>query len=175
MPGTATPRNTRTRAKAKAAAVPAKTVETAAPAAPEPDDVDRFDILEALAITGGEPQPITLLGVEADVRRTFTGEEAAVFHGHLAANRLREAIDVITDGSGQAIWDAVAHLPADIVAKLINKVIALSGLSEGELRPLSPPSSARMAGAVRSQAYADGMASISEQRSANSTGETAAG
>lgn len=59
--------------------------------------------------------------------------------------------------------------------ELLNKVIALSGLSEGELRPLSPPSSERMAGAVLSQAVDDGLRSISEQRSESSPGVTAAG
>jgi len=173
MPGTST-RKPSSRAKAAAAATPA------APAAPTPEPtattepaVERFDILEELAVNGGEPQPIALFGVEADVRRTFTGQEAATFHGHLAKDRIREAIDVITDGAGQALWDAVAHLSPDVVARLLNKVIALSGLSEGELRPLSPPSSARMAGAVLSQAYADGMASISDKPSETSTGETA--
>lgn len=173
MPGTPT-RKPSSRAKAAAAATSAApATPTTEPNPPAEPVVDRFDILEELAVEGGEPQPIVLFGVEADVRRTFTGEEAATFHGHLAKNRIREAIDVITDGAGQALWDAVVHLPPDVVARLLNKVIALSGLSEGELQPLSPPSSARMAGAVRSQAYADGMASISDKPSATSTGETA--
>lgn len=148
-----------------------------AKAAPQPVEpaVERFDLLEELAVNGGESQPIVLFGVEADVRRTFTGEEAATFHAHVARNEVREALDVITDGAGEALWEATAHLPSEVVARLLNKVIALSGLSEGELRPLSPPLSARMAGAVRSQAYADGMASISDKHSENSTGETADG
>ncbi|WP_064257113.1 hypothetical protein [Rhodococcus sp. HS-D2] len=166
MPGTST-RKPSSRAKAAAAAPPSEPNPPAEPA------VERFDILAELAVDGGEPQPIVLFGVEADVRRTFTGEEAATFHGHLAKNHVREAIDVITDGAGEALWEATKHLPPEVVARLLNKVIALSGLSEGELRPLSPPLSARMAGAVRSQAYADGMASISDKPSATSTGETA--
>lgn len=166
MPGTPT-RKPSSRAKAAAAAPATEPTPPVEPA------VERFDILEELAVEGGEPQPIVLFGVEADVRRTFTGEEAATFHGHLAKDRIREAIDVITDGAGQALWDAVVHLQPHVVARLLNKVIALSGLSEGELRPLSPPSSARMAGAVLSQAYADGMASISDKPSETSTGETA--
>ncbi|WP_418346167.1 hypothetical protein [Rhodococcus pyridinivorans] len=169
MPGTST-RKPSSRAKATAPATPA---EPAAPTPPVEPVVERFDIVEELAVDGGEPQPIVLFGVEADVRRKFTGAEAAVFHGHLAQNRVREALDVITDGAGQALWDATKHLTPEPVARLLNKVIALSGLNEGELRPLSPPLSARMAGAVRSQAYADGMASISDKHSENSTGETA--
>ena len=141
---------------------------------PEPA-VERFDILEELAIDGGEPLPITIRGVDTEVRRSYTGEEAATFHALIAANKVIDAIDLITGGAGRVIWDAVDMLPPAIVAKLLNKVISMSGLSEGELRPLSPPSSERMAGAVLSQAVDDGLRSISEQRSEPSRGETAAG
>ncbi|NCL75689.1 hypothetical protein [Rhodococcus sp. YH1] len=153
---------------------PKKNAHREAPvSAPEPA-VERFDILTELAIDGGAPQPITLRGVDAEVRCTYTGDEAARFHALVAKNELRDALDLITDGKGQQIWDAVADLPSTIVARLLNKVISLSGLSEGELRPLSPPSSERMAGAVLSQAVADGLASTSAERSENSTGATAA-
>lgn len=140
---------------------------------PEPA-VERFDILDELAFDGGAPVPITLRGVDADVRCSYTGEEAARFHALMAKNKIVDALDLITDGAGQALWDAVVDLPPQIVARLLNRVIQQSGLSEGELRPLSPPSAERMAGAVLSQAFDAGMASTSEKPSAPSPGGTAA-
>ncbi|NCL74263.1 hypothetical protein [Rhodococcus sp. YH1] len=152
-----------------------KTAPRTAPASTPEPAVERFDILDVLAHDGGEPKPITLFGVEADVRRKFTGEEAAKFHAYLATSQVVAALDLITDGAGQALWDAVmaAKLNAKITAELLNKVISLSELSEGELVPLSPPSAARMAGAVLSQALGAGSTETSEKSSEPSRGETA--
>jgi len=136
---------------------------------------ERFDICDELAVDEGEPLPARMLGVEFEIRRSYTGEEAARYHGLTAANRIREAIDLITGGSGDEIWEKIKPLPSAPAARLLNKIISLSGLDEGKLQPLSPPLSERMAGAVLSQAVADGSASTSGEPSENSPGETAAG
>lgn len=152
---------------------PRKSTPRTAPAQKSEPAVERFNILDVLANDGGEPQPITLFGVDADVRRSYTGEEAAKFHAYIATNELIKALDLITDGSGQAIWDAVmgAKLDATRTATILNKVISLSELSEGELVPLSPPSAARMAGAVLTQALDAGSTGTSAKLSEPSTGE----
>lgn len=152
-----------------------KTTPRQAPATQSEPAVERFNVLDVLAQDGGEPTPITLFGVDADVRRNFTGEEAVKFYAHMSNNELIDALNVITDGAGQALWDAVmnAKLNTKITADLLNKVISMSGLSEGEIVPLSPPSAARMAGAVLSQALADGSTGTSEKSSEVTTGETA--
>lgn len=151
-----------------------------APKRPKPQSVpdpaeERFNVLDILNHDGGAPVPITLLGVDADVRRRFDGEEAVKFHAYIAQNQVIDALNLITDGSGQALWDAImdAKVSARITADLLNKIISLSELSEGELVPLSPPSAARMAGAVLKQALAGGSTETSETPSEPSTGETA--
>lgn len=100
---------------------------SAAPAAPE-----RIDILDDLGINAGPPQPISLLGVECDVRRRFTGAEVVHFF-KLAGNLELGAMLTLITSDGPALWAKIEEIDPDNAAKALNRIINISGLHEGKL------------------------------------------
>lgn len=92
-----------------------------------------MNILDELAVDGGEPVPITLLGVDADIRRQFTGDEAATFFQHTSENKLEEMLSVVAGEDGPALWEKIQALSPEHAAKALNRITNLSGLHEGKL------------------------------------------
>ncbi len=112
-----------------------------------------MNILEELAVDGGDPVPITLLGVDADVRRRFTGDEAAMVHQLALTNEFEQMLSLITD-DGPGLWAKISPLSPEHAAKAMNRIVNLSGLHEGELLAPAPwlASPTRTAGAPPSPA-----------------------
>lgn len=139
MPGT--PRKTTSSRKA-----PPKAAEPVV----EPQ-VDRFDLLSVLETDEQEPEPITFMGVDADIRRTFSGEEAVKFLSLIDAKDFEGVLTLIAGDTGPALWKKVGQLPSAPAAKVMNKLINMSTLHEGELIAPLPAFFAGMAGARPSQ------------------------
>ncbi|WP_146165191.1 hypothetical protein [Nocardia elegans] len=99
---------------------------------------ERIGILDELGVDGGDPQPIALLGVECDVRRRFTGDEAAMFYHLLLNDKIDEALTLITSATdGPALWEKIRVLSPDHAARALNRITAISGIyPEGE--PFAP-------------------------------------
>lgn len=153
MPG-ATPK----KAAAKKAAAPKvqaatkKAAATKAQAGPVPTvGSARLDLTDALALDGKPPVPITFQGIEADIRRAFTGEEVVEFFNDLQANRIADAImKIVGPDAMEALWEKISALPPEPATVILNRLINLSELTEGEaVAPL--PASPGMDGAQRSQ------------------------
>lgn len=107
--------------------------------------VDRFDILAELALEGLPPLPVTLKGVDADIRRAFTGEEAVEFGILLSDNRFEELLELITD-NGSGLWEKIKTFSPEHAAVALNAIVSRTGLHEGKAVVPLPPSVARMAG-----------------------------
>ncbi|MEU1432128.1 hypothetical protein ABZ412_34180 [Nocardia sp. NPDC005746] len=108
---------------------PARSRTSAAPAAP---GVDRVDVLAELGTGDQPPVPITLLGVDADVRRTFTGAEAVTFYRLIGENEFEAMLSLITS-DGPGLWAEIAALTPAHAATALNRIINISGLHSGEL------------------------------------------
>lgn len=128
---------------------PAKVVPPAA-AESSPEVVERFNVLDILAVGSEEPYPITLFGVDAEVRRTFTGEDAVKFFA-LAGEKDYETLLTLITNKGSELWEKIGGLNATQAAAVLNKVIELSGLFEGKLLAPLPAYSQGMAGAQHTQ------------------------
>jgi len=115
-------------------------------------EVDRIDLTDLLGITGGDSVPVTFNGVDADIRTSYSGEEAVLF-GHYAAGNLFGAMfDLVVDGgNGSALWDKISELNPAHASKVINAIVSHTGLFEGELVAPLPASVSGMAGASVSQ------------------------
>ncbi|MBY4237773.1 hypothetical protein HQO43_12615 [Rhodococcus fascians] len=110
------------------------------------ETVERFNIADILAVGTEKPYPITLFGVDAEVRRTFTGEEAVKFFALAGEKDYGTMLDLITD-SGSALWEKIGGLNPTHASTVLNKIIELSGLFEGKLLAPLPAYSQGMAGA----------------------------
>ncbi|MHC3368761.1 hypothetical protein AAI421_18210 [Rhodococcus aetherivorans] len=136
---------------------PKKTTPREAPTDTTPSEpaVERFNVLDVLATEPAPPVPIRILDVEASVRCEFTGEEAVKFYALVAARDFEGVLELITD-AGKAIYQQIGQLNPGSFAKVLNRIIELSTLHEGELLAPLPPFAPRMAGAQGSQGSAAG-------------------
>ncbi|MBF5002218.1 hypothetical protein IRT45_34440 [Nocardia sp. BSTN01] len=110
----------------------ARPATPAAPAAPE-----RIGILDELGVDGGDPQPIALLGVECDVRRRFTGDEAATFLHYLIGDKFEEALTLLTT-DGPALWAKIRELDPAHAAVAMNRITKIAGIYDAEGEPFAP-------------------------------------
>lgn len=101
----------------------------------------RLDLAAHLKVNGGAPTPVTLLGVDAEIRRVYTGEEALAF-GTLAAERLyAEIFDLILGpDNGPKLWELITKMAIHNATDIINTIVSESGLFEGKLVAPLPPS-----------------------------------
>ncbi|EOM78097.1 hypothetical protein DW322_11295 [Rhodococcus rhodnii] len=126
---------------------PKKTAPRAArPKTVEPAE-DRFDLLAELATDEQEPELVTLLGVDADIRRSYTGEEAVTFLALVERKDFPAALDLIAGAAGPALWEKIGAMASAHAAKVLNRLFVMSTLTEGELLAPLPTSFAGMAGA----------------------------
>ncbi len=112
----------------------------AVPRKAPPVKTDRIDIADVLGITGGDSVPVTFGGVDADIRTSYTGEEALLFAKLLGDNNFSAMFELIAGAPGKALWGKISPLHPAMASKVINAVIAHSGLHEGELVAPLPPS-----------------------------------
>lgn len=103
--------------------------------APRPTPVaapDAVDLLADLATGELPPVDIVLRGHRAQVRRTYTGDEAVRLFELVREDKLEEMLDLLTtDGPG--LWGIVYQLQPEHAVVALNRIINLSGLYEGEL------------------------------------------
>ncbi|PEH74640.1 hypothetical protein CRM89_00380 [Nocardia sp. FDAARGOS_372] len=93
---------------------------------------EAIDILADFGTDEKPPVPIRLGGVEADVRRGFSGDEVVQFHKLLSRGEFEQMLTLITtDGPG--LWQFIADLNPDLASKAMNRIINLSELAEGNL------------------------------------------
>ena len=114
---------------------------------PAPETVERFDFGEILAVGTEDPLPSKLFGVEFDLRRRFSGEEAARFFALASAKDYKELLELIAGEPGAKLWETVGSLNPSYASKVLNGIISKSGLYEGELLAPLPAFSQGMAGA----------------------------
>lgn len=125
-----------------------RTNSAAAPASdPAPPAAERIDILEILRTEDLEPVPITFRGVDTEIRRSYTGEEAVEFLALVGDRKFPEVLDLIAPGSGIALWEKIGPLAPEHAAKILNRFFELSTLHEGELLAPLPASFTKVAGA----------------------------
>ncbi|MCU1640915.1 MAG: hypothetical protein JWN03_1190 [Nocardia sp.] len=108
---------------------PARPTTSVAPAVPASD---RVDILDDLGTSAEPPVPITLLGVEADVRRSFSGAEAVKFYQLISTTELEAMLSLITS-DGPGLWAKISEFTPAHATTALNRIINLSGLHSGEL------------------------------------------
>ncbi|WP_072689268.1 hypothetical protein [Rhodococcus marinonascens] len=147
MPGTR-----KTAAKKAAPRKSAPRTAQPAPAAPAGDpspevESDRFDLLSALDTENLESIQATFRGIDIDIRRTFTGEEAVRFMAHVAATRFDSALEIIVGDVAPELLRAFTELTVTHCSAMLNKVFETSGLAEGEIVAPLPASYGGMAGA----------------------------
>ncbi|OZE77226.1 hypothetical protein CH305_18495 [Rhodococcus sp. 15-649-2-2] len=104
--------------------------------------VERLDLLDCLATEPLPPLEVTLLGVDADIRREFTGKESVRFFQLLNAGKHLSMLQLIVgDDAGAALWEKVSPpVPPAHAAKVINRIVNLSTLAEGEILAPLPTS-----------------------------------
>lgn len=136
MPGTSRKTAPRKAAAKKAAPRPAPVDE------PAGETPEAFDLLSILGTENPQPpQPVKLFGVEADIRRNFTGEEDLEFTAMLKQGRVADALKLLAgDEDGQALANQIAKLNYEQGAKVVNYLAKLSTLYVGEVLALRPPS-----------------------------------
>lgn len=139
MPGT--PRKT----AAKKAPVKKAAPRPAPPLAPA---ADAFDLLDALGTEEQGPVPVTLLGVNADVRRTYSAEEDLQFTEYLRQHRVKEALALLVGDDAEALSAKIDELSIEQGVKVVNRLAKISTLVEGEALALLPTSAQRMVGAL---------------------------
>lgn len=130
--------------------IPRKAQPKPKPAEPAVE-VDRFDLMEELAVGDGDekPEPITFRGVDADIRQSYEGEDVCAFWLAIDQKDFPAALTVVAGDAGQALWEKIGPLKPDLAARILNKIFDLSKLHEGELIASLPTSFVRMAGAQR--------------------------
>lgn len=129
MPGA--PRKTAPRKAQPQPAEPAVVAE-------EVDD-DTFDLLTVIATEDLPPLPVTLRGVKAEIRRSYSGEECAQFTAYIRNNQVEEALKLIAgedDGAALATAIGAFNIPHGI--KLFNQIAKMSTLEVGEALALLP-------------------------------------
>lgn len=141
MPGTARKSAPRKAAAKKTAPQPAPKVEPAGEAS------DVFDLLDALGTEEQPPVPVTLLGVNATVRRTFTAAEDLEFTELLQRRRIKDALRILVGDDADALAAKIDGLSLEQGVKVVNRMANISTLFVGEAMALSPTSALRMVGA----------------------------
>ncbi|NIL77602.1 hypothetical protein [Rhodococcus sp. B10] len=145
MPGTQRKSAARKTAAKKAAP---RTVPATEPAAEPVENPDAFDLLDALGTTEQEPLPVSLFGVHATIRRTYSAEEDLKFSEHLRRNEILQALELVVGDDARALATEIDKLSIEQGVKVVNKIAQLSTLVEGEAVALLPTSARRMAGAL---------------------------
>jgi hypothetical protein len=138
MPGT--PRKTAPRKRAAKKASPT-------PPATSPVESGAFDLLDALGTEPQEPVDVTLLGVEATIRRTYSAAEDLEFAELLTRKRVKEALEIIAGDAAEALTEKLAGLTPEQAVKVLNRLAQISTLYVGEAMALLPTSAQRMVGA----------------------------
>ncbi|MEV6555868.1 hypothetical protein AB0M22_09140 [Nocardia sp. NPDC051756] len=119
-----TPRKAAARRTMPAAA---RRPKLAAVPAPEP-----IDILAEFGTEEKSPVPIKVGTIECEVLRGFSGDQAVEFHRLVGAAQLEQVLELITtDGAG--LWAFIGQQTAEYASKILNKLINLSELYEGNL------------------------------------------
>ncbi|RVW03009.1 hypothetical protein [Rhodococcus xishaensis] len=149
MPGTrkTAAKKAAPRKAASRTAHPAPDAPAGGPAATPEAEANRFDLLSVLDTESLEPIQATFRGIDVDIRRSFTGEEAVRFMAHVAATRLDAALEIIVGEVASELLQALAELSVTHCSALLNKVFEMSGLTEGEIVAPLPASYTGMAGA----------------------------
>jgi hypothetical protein len=115
---------------------------------PEVVDDDSFDLLSVLDTEDLPPLPVTLRGVKAQIRRSYSGEESVKFTGHLRNQEVDEVLKLIAgEEDGAALSAALAAFNTEQGVKLFNQIAKMSTLTEGEALALLPAYSRGMDGA----------------------------
>ncbi|MEV0247969.1 hypothetical protein AB0H76_15355 [Nocardia sp. NPDC050712] len=141
-----TPRKAAARPNRSAAA---RRPKLAAVPTPEP-----LDLLAEFRTEEKTPVPIKLGTIEADVLRGFSGEQAIEFYRLVAAMDFAGMLALITT-DGEGLWEFVGKLPPEHCSAILNKVINLSELHEGNLLAPLPGYGMDLAGAQPSPLSTD--------------------
>ncbi|WP_182357780.1 hypothetical protein [Tomitella gaofuii] len=121
-------------AAAKKAAPKVAAKKAAAPKVQPAPKVARLDLTDALALGGKPPVPVTFQGVDAEVRREYTGAEVVDFYEALQDSRIGDVIKMIVGAdTADALWEKVAALPPGPATVVVNRLVNLSELAEGEV------------------------------------------
>ncbi|WP_159840215.1 hypothetical protein [Nocardia sp. CY41] len=136
------PRKAAARRTAPAAA---RRPKLAAVPAPEP-----VDILAEFGTQEKPPVPIKVGKVECDVLRGFSGDQAVEFHRLVGETKFEDLLNLITT-NGSALWQVIGEMTPDFASRVLNKLINLSELYEGNLLAPSPGFGMNPAGAQPSQ------------------------
>ncbi|MBY4381873.1 hypothetical protein HQO24_10485 [Rhodococcus fascians] len=149
MPGT--PRKTAARKTAAKKAAPRTAPITGPAGAAAQPGPKAFDLLDALGTTEQEPVPVTLLGVNAMVRRSFSAAEDLAFAEHLRKSQVKEALGILVGKDADALAEKIDGLSIEQGVKVMNRLAQISTLVEGEALALLPTSVQRMVGALASR------------------------
>jgi hypothetical protein len=133
---------------------PRKTVKKVAPPSDSPVE-GAFDLLSVLGTEDLPPQPVTLLGVDAEIRRSYTPEEDLAFGAYLRRFEIKELLVLMAgDEGGAALYEKFDELTTEQGIKVVNHLAKISTLVEGKVMGLSPTSTRRMVGAPQSSGSA---------------------
>lgn len=95
---------------------------------------ERIDLAAVLGLDGGDPLPVTLGGVDAEIRRRYSGDEAVLFGTYAAENKFPEIFALVFEGDrGPKVWDQVSKMSTAHASEIINTIINHTGLFEGKL------------------------------------------
>jgi len=142
-----TPRKAPARRTAPAGARPAAKKSAAA-------SDPAIDLLADFGTEEKPPVPIKLDGVEADVLRGYSGKQAVEFHRLVGAMEFDKMLELITT-NGAALWEYVGGLTPEYASVVLNKIINLSELHEGNLLAPLPGYGMNPAGAQPSPLSTD--------------------
>ncbi|WP_280448487.1 hypothetical protein [Nocardia brasiliensis] len=109
--------------------------------APEP-----IDILAEFGTAEKAPVPVKVGTVECDVLRGFSGDQAVEFHRLVGAMQFDEMLELITT-KGAELWEYIGALTPEFASKVMNRLINLSELYEGNLLAPLPGYGSNPAGA----------------------------
>jgi len=122
--------------------------KVAAPQTPPPQEsAGAFDLLDALGTEPQDPVDVSLMGVNASVRRTFTASEDLRFSELLRQQRVKEALEIIVGDDADALAEKIDELSIEQGVKVVNRLAQISTLIVGEAMALLPTSAQRMVGA----------------------------
>ena len=133
-------------------AAPKKTAPRRAQPKPVEPAEDRFDLLSVLDTDDQEPVPITFRGVDAEIRRSYTGEDVIKFEYFIDKKDFPGVLTLIAGDAGVKLWQEIGkHLNTNHAAKVLNTIFNMSTLAEGETVAPLPASFTGMVGALPSQ------------------------
>ncbi|MCQ4148673.1 hypothetical protein [Rhodococcus qingshengii] len=161
MPGA--PRKSAPRKSAPRKAQP-KVAEPAVVAEEVIDEVDddSFDLLTVLETDDLPPLPVVLRGVKAQIRRSYSGDEAVKFTEYMRHKQVDEALTLMAgEEQGKAISVALTAFSIEQGLKLFNQIAKMSTLTVGEALAFFPASYRGMDGTPLSQ----GVSAITDEMS----------